>query len=37
MLEIDTGEQLYLLSRYELDADPAEVAGQLEALRTAAP
>jgi hypothetical protein len=36
MLEIDTGEQLYLLSRYELDADLAEVAGELEALRTAA-
>jgi hypothetical protein len=35
LLEIDTGERLYLLSRYEVDADLAEVAGQLEALRTA--
>jgi hypothetical protein len=34
MLEIDTGERLYLLSRYEVDADLAEVAGQLEALRS---
>jgi hypothetical protein len=36
MLEIDTGERLYLLSRYELDADLAEVAGRLEALRSSA-
>lgn len=33
LLEVDTGEQLYLFSRYDLDADLAEVAGQLERLR----
>lgn len=36
LLEVDTGEQLYLFSRYDLDADLDQVAGQLERLRTAA-
>lgn len=36
LLEVDTGEQLYLFSRYDLDADLDEVASQLEQLRTAA-
>ncbi|MGH3682699.1 MAG: PH domain-containing protein, partial [Natronosporangium sp.] len=37
LLEVDTGEQLYLFSRYDLDADLAEVAGALERLRATAP
>jgi hypothetical protein len=35
MLEVDTGERLYLLSRYDVDADLDEVAERLERLRTA--
>lgn len=35
-LEIDTGEELFLLGRYDVDADLDEVATRLEALRTAA-
>jgi hypothetical protein len=35
-LEVDTGEELYLLGRYDLDADLDDVAERLEALRTAA-
>lgn len=34
LLEVDTGEQLHLLSRYELDEDLDEVAARLESLRT---
>lgn len=34
LLEVDTGEQLYLFSRYDLDADLDDVARQLELLRT---
>lgn len=33
LLEVDTGETLYLFSRYDLDADLDEVAGRLQALR----
>jgi hypothetical protein len=33
LLEVDTGERLYLFSRYEVDADLDEVAERLEALR----
>jgi len=33
LLEVDTGRQLYLFSRYDLDADLDEVAGTLERLR----
>lgn len=36
MLEIDTGEALYLLSRYDLDADLDELAGQLARLHLGA-
>lgn len=36
MLEVDAGDRLYLLSRYEVDADLDEVAARLEGLRTAA-
>lgn len=36
MLEVDAGDRLYLLSRYEVDADLDEVAARLEDLRTAA-
>jgi Bacterial PH domain len=36
MLEVDTGEQLYLFSRYDVDADLDEIAERLEALRAAA-
>lgn len=35
VLEVDTGEALHLFSRYDLDADPAEVAEELEAARPA--
>ena len=34
MLEIDADTDLYFLSRYELGADPAEVADELATLRT---
>jgi hypothetical protein len=34
LLEIDTGEALYLFSTYDLDAPCADVAETLEALRT---
>lgn len=37
LLEVDTGEALYLFSRYDLDDDLAEVAGALERLRATAP
>jgi hypothetical protein len=33
MLEVDSGETLYLFSRYDLDADLDEVAAHLESLR----
>ncbi|MPZ28116.1 MAG: PH domain-containing protein [Micromonosporaceae bacterium] len=36
LLEVDTGEALYLFSRYDVDADLDQVAGQLELLRAAA-
>ena len=36
LLEIDTGEALYLLGRYDLDAPPGEAADALTALRTGA-
>lgn len=36
LLEVDAGEQLYLFSRYDLDADLDEVAGTLQLLRSAA-
>jgi hypothetical protein len=35
LLEVDAGDQLYLFSRYDLDGDLDQVAGQLELLRTA--
>lgn len=35
-LEVDTGEELFLFGRYDLDADLDDVAARLEALRTAA-
>jgi hypothetical protein len=34
-LEIDTGDMLYLLSTYDLNAPPADVADELGRLRTA--
>jgi Bacterial PH domain len=34
-LEIDAGETLHLFSRYDLGAEPADVAGTLNALRAA--
>jgi hypothetical protein len=37
MLEIDDGETLHLVSRYEVDADLEEVAARLEQFRSAAP
>jgi hypothetical protein len=37
LLELDAGEEIYQLSRYELGADPREVAAVLESLRAAAP
>ncbi|MGN9775206.1 PH domain-containing protein [Micromonospora sp. H33] len=33
VLEVDTGESLHLFGRYDLDADPAEVAEELDAVR----
>jgi hypothetical protein len=33
LLEVDTGDQRYLFSRYELDADLDDVAAELEARR----
>lgn len=33
LLELDAGEEIYQLSRYELGADPREVAAVLESLR----
>jgi hypothetical protein len=36
LLEVDTGDNLHLFSRYDLDADLDEVASRLEGLRTAA-
>jgi hypothetical protein len=33
LLEVDSGETLYLFSRYDLDADLDEVAARLESLR----
>lgn len=35
LLEVDTGDQLYLFSRYDVNADLDQVAGQLEQLRSA--
>ncbi|MER7461068.1 PH domain-containing protein [Micromonospora sp. NPDC126480] len=35
VLEIDAGETLHLFGRYDLDADPVEVAEELEAVRPA--
>jgi hypothetical protein len=35
-LEIDTGDMLYLLSTYDLNARPADVADELNRLRTSA-
>ncbi len=35
MLEIDAGETLHLFGRYDLDADPAEVAEDLRTVRPA--
>lgn len=37
LLEVDTGQRLYLYSRYDLDGDLDEVAGTLERLRTRRP
>lgn len=34
-LEVDTGETLHLFGRFDLDADPVEVAAQLRAARPA--
>ncbi|QSB17578.1 PH domain-containing protein [Natronosporangium hydrolyticum] len=36
MLEVDTGEQLYLFSRYDLDADLDEVVAELTSIRAEA-
>lgn len=36
LLEIDAGEEIYQFSRFELGADPSEVARALEALRPTA-
>jgi hypothetical protein len=35
LLEVDADEQLYLFSRYDLDADMDQVAGTLQLLRSA--
>lgn len=35
-LEIDTGEELFLFGRYDVDSDLDDVAGLIEALRSAA-
>lgn len=35
LLEIDTGDMLYLLSTYDLNARPADVADELERIRAA--
>ncbi|MGE5827260.1 MAG: PH domain-containing protein, partial [Micromonosporaceae bacterium] len=37
LLELDAGEEIYQLSRYELGVDPVAVAVVLESLRAAAP
>lgn len=34
LLEIDTGETIYLFSKYELGEDPADVVDELNAART---
>lgn len=34
LLEIDTGTTIYLFSRYEIGADPSDVADELRAART---
>lgn len=36
VLEIDTGERLFVVSRYEVDADVAEVADRLAAMKAGA-
>jgi Bacterial PH domain len=37
LLELDAGEEIYQLSRYELGTDPRHVAAVLESLRGGAP
>ena len=37
LLEVDTGDYLYLFGRYDLGAEPEEVLASLQALRSAHP